>query len=106
MTLDLRELAWAAGLFEGEGNFCLNRRPGYTYPRAQLSSTDLDTLQRFRSAVGVGNIVGPYDRVGCKPIWSWRSANYGDIQHVVCLLWFGLGERRKVQATSVLEATR
>lgn len=46
------EIAWAAGLFEGEGSF------GYWNgrSRATMTLTDLDVLRRFSSIVGHGTI--------------------------------------------------
>lgn len=51
------EIAWAAGLFEGEGSF--DHSAGNAHrPRATMSLTDQDVLERFMRAVGVGTI-GP-----------------------------------------------
>jgi hypothetical protein len=44
------EIAWAAGLFEGEG--CFAYTPNHV--RADLAMTDHDTVRRFGAVVGVG----------------------------------------------------
>jgi hypothetical protein len=52
------EVAWAAGLFEGEG--CLTITSGQ--PVMRLNSTDEDAPQRFYEIVGAGKVYGPYPR--------------------------------------------
>src|SRR5712691_1669149 len=51
------EIAWAAGLFEGEGCFTQNRGR----PVARLTTTDVDIVVRFAEAIGWGMIYGPYE---------------------------------------------
>src|SRR6202158_5132369 len=61
------EAAWASGLFDGEGTFGAYARPhtraswrGAQMSVAQASATVVpETLLRFRSAVGVGTLMGP-----------------------------------------------
>lgn len=66
------EIAWAAGLFEGEGSFCVNRRNG-NRPRATMSMTDLDVMERFLEIVGVGKIskIGRKQKGHHKDAWQW-----------------------------------
>lgn len=67
------ELAWAAGLFEGEGScFARKKDSGHHYIELSLASTDEDVLRRFHDAVGVGTVHGPRKLPGRKPIWTWR----------------------------------
>ena len=107
--LDTRELAWAAGLFEGEGCISIHKTPTrygtYTYPRLRVVMTDEDSIRRFHSAVGVGRIFGPYrppSRSTRKPIWEWIVTSFEDNQAVIAMLWFGLGARRRLRAREVL----
>lgn len=76
------EISWAAGLFEGEGSIT---------PRGDVRScqlwtigmtmTDLDVVQRFQAAIGMGRIYGPYtpkmppQRPGKEP-WGERKVIY------------------------------
>lgn len=53
------ELAWAAGFFDGEGSFGVDRKRPYRYLTASLSQTDPRPLCRFVAAVGMGNVTGP-----------------------------------------------
>lgn len=107
------ELAWAAGLFEGEG--CIRtdtikgrwRRDGsrggpYFYPRLDMSLTDEDVINRFCAAVG-GRVRGPYLKEGRKPIWYWSAQNNEAIAIMQKLRSF-LGERRSAKAAEVFDA--
>jgi hypothetical protein len=92
------ELAWAAGLFEGEGNFYRPPTGGY---QASLSMTDEDSVLRFQRAVGFGLVVEQKRRAGLKTLYRWRVANFQHVQALAALLWPGLGARRRaaVRAT-------
>lgn len=107
-----QEIAWAAGLFEGEGTFCANkakRAGGFSfYPRAQLASTDHDVILRFQEAVGVGKIRGPYDKNGSagirpKPIYFWTTNKPEEFAELVNMFWDLMCERRRDQIRSVHE---
>jgi hypothetical protein len=66
MDVNETELAWAAGFFDGEGYFGMQkprqRKGGWTYSIAvmKVSQCEPTTLHRFRDAVGVGTVKGPY----------------------------------------------
>lgn len=66
------ELAWAAGLFEGEG--CLSASVNQPHhPIITVTSTDHDVLERFRRAVGVGTIRSKEVEPHWKPAWVWTA---------------------------------
>jgi len=72
------ELAWVAGLLEGEGCFFpmeyrTEKYGPYVYARVAVLMTDLDILQRLPQVTGVGKINGPTIRKNPrhKPIWHW-----------------------------------
>lgn len=109
MIVDREALAWAGGLFEGEGCFCVNRQPSKSKPMAhvELCSTDEETVRRFHKVVGVGNVLGPYTyrlRPNNKPYWKWKVNKFEYAQHIGAILWPWLGERRREAAKSMLEA--
>ena len=108
------DLAWAAGLFEGEGCFCWvkipnrnNRPTPYSYCQASLHTTDKDVLEKFVSVIGFGKVNGPYIYTSKtipmrKPSWYWAIRGYDRFQAVVDMLWPWLGKRRRAKAKEVL----
>lgn len=73
----LTDIAWAAGLIEGEGCFTLHsdmKRPYFL-----LDMTDKDVLERFQEVFPNTNLRGPYkhkNKEHHKP--RWRVDAYGD----------------------------
>lgn len=100
------DIAWAAGLFEGEGTVFtanqLHRTSGktYSYPRLELKMTDQDVVERFRSIVGCGSIhFKPKARDHWKDAWCWQLTDAASCRRVVAAFWPYLGTRRKAKAT-------
>ena len=104
-----KEIAWAGGLFEGEGSFHLGKdnHKGVVYfkPVAQLVSTDEDTVERFQKAIGLGSITGPYSRTadGHKPYWKWTIANRSDFPVFAELVKPWLCRRRSLCLAGILD---
>jgi hypothetical protein len=71
------EIAWAAGLFEGEGCITVTNR----VLTARVTNTDAEILERFIDVVDRGVLYGPYDRsqerdgFQRKPIYHWVAQN-------------------------------
>jgi hypothetical protein len=106
---DREELAWAAGFFDGEGCFSYQERACYGV--ATISQIDVRVLERFRDAVGMGTIYGPYDykypgRMSKKPQWNYRAFRREHVQAIAAMLWFQLGPVKREQALSVLRRYR
>jgi hypothetical protein len=88
------EIAWAAGLFEGEG--CSTLSNGR--PVMRLNSTDEDTPRRFCEIVAAGKVYGPYPRMPPrKPVWIWVADGI-DAMLTVRLLGSWFGQRRRLKA--------
>jgi hypothetical protein len=91
----------AAGLFEGEGSAtrCRGR------VRLSLKMTDEEPVRRFRDALELGVVYGPYDWQGSdgsvrRPFWMW-VAEGEDAWIAADRLWPWLSARRCVQVTRV-----
>ena len=95
------EIAWAAGLFEGEGCFTISAG----HPRVKLNSTDEDTVRRFHDAVCVGQVRVDDSQLarGHKRQWEWYTGSRKGVETVVHLLWPWLGHRRRERALQLLE---
>ena len=62
MRLNKSDLAWAAGLWEGEGSVGCYRKPDGTWQlQLQVSMTDFAPIARFAELFG-GHPLGPYKR--------------------------------------------
>jgi hypothetical protein len=98
------DVAWAAGLFEGEGCF-------HAYPRGKrgsgaqlrLGMTDRDVVERFAAIMGCGNIYVHKPGTGShKPCPTWCLYEAEKVCEVIELLLPWLGARRRARALEVL----
>lgn len=108
-TMSDPEVAWLAGILEGEGSFmCWVTNRGNRTVRISMGSTDIDVLERVAEVVGVGTVraIKPqYNKFGKKPIWHWHIARKADVRALSQLLRPWLGERRRQQVDAILAAT-
>lgn len=107
MTPTDTEIAWAAGLFEGEGSISLMQQRGRKSVSiiVHLGTTDQDIAARFHAIVGVGNItIRERENPRHKRQWIWQAAAIADVRHVVRLLAPWLGMRRSARVHEVLAA--
>ncbi len=87
------EIAWAAGIFEGEGCFSTTGKPGIhgrRHLRATLMMKDEDIVRRFAAVVGVGKV---YDRK-CRSLTVWHCGKRAEFRHLAEMFRPWLGERR------------
>lgn len=88
------QLAWVAGLLEGEGCFDFNRKP---YPRVRMETTDHDTALRLQAVVGGASTVNP--RTKAKPhfkqSWMWRLSTASEAIALMRALYPMMSARRK-----------
>jgi len=111
-TLNIGELRWAAGFFDGEGTiaFTRTRKPTLRHPHGHRfialevpQSGRRETLDRFLSAVGIGKVFGPYNRPpNRKPVFRFAVAKFEHVQAVVALLWRFLSAPKREQAVDAL----
>lgn len=99
-------IAWAAGVYEGEGTVYMQVRPdGSRSPIAILKVTmsDLDVIERLRLITGRGSVALAGRRKRAehhKTLYRWIT--YGsNARAVIDLFWPWLGNRRREQAATV-----
>lgn len=106
MAVDREELAWAAGFFDGEGCTSVYSRSlqsrDYWVVQLSVSQIHADTLERFRAAVGVGQMFGPYSRTG-NDIYTFKVSGYEKVQAIIAMLWPWLTTHKKEQAVLALQ---
>jgi hypothetical protein len=95
------EIAWTAGLFEGEGSLIVVAKLDPSRPSTQLSltSTDRDVIVRFAETVGAGRVYGPYQPgAGKYDHWKqqylWRGHGWALLRRLRAEWGPYLGRRR------------
>lgn len=95
------EIAWLAGLLEGEGSFNLNKKHSIA---VKLEMTDEDVVRKAQSTTGVGRVVArPSRKKGHKPTWSWVITGNNANSVLVQILPF-MGARRTEAIQNLLSA--
>ncbi len=105
-SLDPLQLAWATGLFEGEGGVSSERRgarPMLHVTQAGNAVTPPDVLTRYLAAVGgIGVIYGPDIRPAHLPKWRYVASGIEVVEYIVGLMEPWLGDVKRRQAERVL----
>lgn len=99
MDYSATDIAWMAGLFEGEGTFEIAKNGGV---RTTVRMTDRDVLERLDTVFPCGrpfHVVNP--KGGHKTQYAWRIGPEQTREFIALVLpW--LGERRTARALEVL----
>jgi hypothetical protein len=103
------DIAWAAGLFEGEGCISIRRRYPF-YVQLSVISTDLDVLQRFAGIaadIAAGHPIKPVTMTvqatdKHRAQYRWATARRHAVRKILTALnpWFG--ERRAAKCDDAL----
>lgn len=93
------EIAWAAGVFEGEGCFSVSKRS----LTVQVNMTDQDIVERFGSIMGFGKVrTKTTSNPKHKPQWIWIAQTRAEFTQALTLFEPWLGERRLARARGIL----
>lgn len=100
------EIAWAAGLFEGEGCIYESTNHGNAMRGLTIRMTDEDTLRRFHRIVGVGrfSVVRPNrsTKPHYKQAFSWHVGAWPEILMLADAFMPWLGQRRQRRFAELL----
>lgn len=92
------EIAWAAGLFDGEGWSGVRTIEPYRYFVLSISQADPEVLERFRRAVREGHVNGPYAKPP-RGTLMWQYNAHGAAAHrVIKFIRPYLSSKKKDQA--------
>jgi hypothetical protein len=93
------DVAWAAGIFDGEGSTSTYLTKPNKIPRRQMAVSQggvpahtPSVLLRFREIVRVGSITGPYDG-----LYYWKITTNDDVDAVGAMLWRHLSREKRQQ---------
>lgn len=70
--MDLHEVSWAIGLFEGEGCIFVGTHYGYDYARVSIGMTDRDIIERFACIVPGGGSINLKRGGSSKPLYHYE----------------------------------
>jgi hypothetical protein len=103
------ELAWAGGLYDGEGSASLTPHRshlGHFSPEVaitQLGDEVPEVLVRTRAALGCGRVYGPYDQDRTSlPVYRWKAQSHHDVHFALYTLLPWIGTVKRDQARRVL----
>lgn len=102
---NLVDLAWLAGLFEGEG--CISTDTTRPSVRLIIRMTDEDVIRKAHRIAQIGSVAGPSIQKGTgnKPFWTWAACGK-DAAALLMTMWPLLGERRRHRASERIVAWR
>lgn len=110
--MDEKQIAWAAGLFEGEG-CCLmdspnKNNPGHRRAKVRLVMNDGDVVKRFHEVVGMGNLRGPIKWSSKTPklMYKVEIARWLDLIKLYEMFKPYLGERRLAWFEEAIETCK
>ena len=101
--MDPTQLAWAVGLFEGEG--CITfRDKAHKKPYLKMSMTDFDVIRKFHKLIGRGNLdYIPKRKAHWQDQLQWRMGGKQNVRYVLGLFLPHLGDRRAHKALDILD---
>lgn len=96
IKLAKEDIAYIAGLFEGEGCITIAHGKNYSYPKVSISSNDLDVIEYVALVTGEG-FVTTKKRANKKypPAYCWDLHKEKEIWEFIDLIYSWLGERRR-----------
>ena len=102
------DVAWAAGLFEGEGCITDDKKK---YRRLQMNMTDEDVMKKFVRIVDYGNLKGPHlprkrmeenPSGKRKPFWYWGVGKRSEVLRILKMFIPYFGKRRSQKAIEAI----
>lgn len=102
------DIAWASGIFEGEGCFRINKNRDRSTFSMMMSMTDEDVINKFHDIVGVGSVSGPIPgkKEGYKEFWQWRCQKFEDAQALSAAMFPFLLSRRQSKIVECLSTIK
>lgn len=99
------QIAWMAGIIEGEGTFVASLRRGKRkYPSMTVRMTDEDIVRRLHEFTGVGAFGAMAVRgMMTKPAYTWKVSRKADFAEICRIIQPYMGIRRSEQMHRVLK---
>jgi hypothetical protein len=103
MKILLLDIAWLAGILEGEGCFQTRKSGGYKgTPCISLQMTDKDTVEKV-SKLWDAKLYGPYGPYGKSKLQTWQVNIFGkQAAEWMMTIYTLMGQRRQEKIKSIL----
>ena len=88
------EVAWVAGLIEGEGCISTFGKKRRYYWNVRVGMTDLDTIRKLRGITGMGIIYTQKVTGNRKPAWRWSVNRQAEVRELLTKILPHMGARR------------
>ena len=102
------DIAWMAGLFEGEGS-CFLKKSSPTgernVPYAKISMTDEDVIRHFHLLAGFGTVYSSALKSG-SACFTWQSQDRVKVPELLREILPFLGSRRSERISEVLSGSK
>ena len=101
---DELDIAWAAGILEGEGCFGFYKVKNHSYKQILIrcKMTDNDIILRLQSIFGGYIRPRKPKKETNKPLWEWSLYKQADVAVVILKILPYLGVRRSAKAKELL----
>jgi len=98
------DLAWAAGLFEGEG--CISVADFAPRLKLRVVSTDRDVVEKLNVILGYGyvHLANKAREPHHKDAWAWTTARREHVVEILGWLMPHFGDRRYAKAMEALQS--
>lgn len=101
-NMNPEEIAYVAGLLEGEG--CFDRNNKASGVKIRMETTDVDVAERLRDILGCGNIRPRAAKKSThRPTVIYQIARAEDVRRILTAIRPWMGERRGKKIDSLLE---
>ena len=103
-TFNKHEMAWATGIFEGEGTIVTSSIGSHIL---RVTMCDKDVIERLHSVIGLGSVSLKKLKNApkhWKPQWMWSLYRNGEVYAVLAAMYPLLGERRRTRALKAMTA--
>src|SRR5215510_6894671 len=101
------EIAWLAGLLEGEGCFHVNFSQKNPYIFVEMQMTDEDVVYKAQEVSGIGNVTHISRKTaGWNDCWRWSISTQKDAAALMMTIYPLMGQRRQEKIKECLAAWR
>jgi hypothetical protein len=97
---DIIEIAWAAGLIEGEGTFTNKKY----HKQIRVGMVDKDILVRLERIFKCGKVRYSHNTITDKPFYVWSVGKRNQVKEVCLLILPFMGERRSSKIQEVINS--